>query len=214
MNTQKLISWNGIFVGVIMSLAIVSLFNLLGVGLGFARLTGPVSTSIDINMGFLIWIILSSVVPLLCGGWLAAFLSNLTTKFDGVLHGLVTWALATLLSLLFVTTTTGMLFNGTANWLKNTVVAQQSNQQPPVSKTMQSVANESLTNFQQETAEQATNANKSAAKNAMTTSPQQLSEVVKNMTIITFLGFIISAFAGAIGGMFGVHTNAKTILKM
>ena len=55
------------------------------------------------------WWFVSNLVALGIGGYAAAWLSGVTTRFDGVLHGLITWGIATLFAFWVLTTALGGL---------------------------------------------------------------------------------------------------------
>jgi CHASE3 domain sensor protein len=63
--------------------------------------------------GSTLWWILSWLVALFLGGWVTSRFAGLQRKFDGALHGIVTWALTFLVSLLLLTNAAGMILGGT-----------------------------------------------------------------------------------------------------
>jgi hypothetical protein len=55
---------------------------------------------------------MSSCVAIGVGGFVAAWLAGVEIRFDGVLHGLVTWGIATLLTLWLLTSAIGGILGG------------------------------------------------------------------------------------------------------
>ena len=59
-----------------------------------------------------LWWVISSCIALGAGGFVAAWLAGVEIRFDGVLHGLVTWGVATLLTLWLLTSAIGGIVGG------------------------------------------------------------------------------------------------------
>jgi hypothetical protein len=87
-----------------------------GVGLNFVRPNGgttPNASSFGIGAG--IWGLLTTVVALTAGGCAAARLAAVGCRFDGILHGLVIWSVALLLTIYLVTSAAGGLIGGVSS---------------------------------------------------------------------------------------------------
>jgi len=114
-HTHRRVSWAAIFGGVILVVAIQLLLSLLGAGVGLGTVdtnagSTPAASSLGIGAG--IWWVLSSCIALLVGGYVAAWLAGIETRFDGVLHGLVTWGIASLLTFWLLTSAIGGIIGG------------------------------------------------------------------------------------------------------
>jgi len=114
-HTHVRISWAAIIAGVIMVVAVQLLLSMLGLGVGLGLVSPntngtPDASSFGIGAG--LWWLISSLVALALGGYVAAWLGGLTTRFDGLLHGLVTWGIATLLTFYLLTSAVGGLIGG------------------------------------------------------------------------------------------------------
>ena len=112
---HRRISWAAIFGGVILVVAIQLLLSLLGAGIGLGTVnTSAASTpnagSLGIGAG--IWWVVSSCIALFAGGYIAAWLAGIEIRFDGMLHGLVTWGIATLLTFWLLTSAIGGIIGG------------------------------------------------------------------------------------------------------
>lgn len=110
----KRIAWSAVFAGVLVAIVSQLLLTLLGVGIGLSTVD-PVSEqnpTAGLGTGSAIWYIISSLLSLFAGGWMAGRLSSAPRRFDGILHGVLTWCLATLLTIYFLTTTIGSLIGG------------------------------------------------------------------------------------------------------
>jgi hypothetical protein len=110
------ISWGAIFAGVIIAMVVQVLLGLLGFGIGIASVdpaTATSETGRGFAIGMAIWWVVSSLIALFLGGWVAGRLAGFPRAGDGGLHGLVAWAAMTILSLYLVTTAVGALIGGT-----------------------------------------------------------------------------------------------------
>lgn len=93
------ISWAAIFAGLFVALAIELLLSLLGVGFGAGTIhavSGTSATAGSLGIGSGIWFLISTLVALFAGGWVAGRLAGMPRATDGVLHGIVAWSLTTL----------------------------------------------------------------------------------------------------------------------
>ncbi|RJP47856.1 MAG: hypothetical protein C4583_15830 [Anaerolineaceae bacterium] len=109
------LSWGGVFGGTAVTLTTAMMLMLLGISIGLFAVE-PASEENPfggVATGSTIWWILSWLVALFLGGWTTSRFAGLQRKFDGTLHGIVTWALTFLLSLLLLTNTVGMILGGT-----------------------------------------------------------------------------------------------------
>ncbi len=113
-HTHRRISWSAIFGGVILVVAVQLLLSLLGAGIGLGTVdtnagTTPDASSAGIGAG--VWWVLSSMIALAFGGYVSAWLAGIEIRWDG-LHGLVTWGIATLLTLYLLTSAIGSVIGG------------------------------------------------------------------------------------------------------
>jgi hypothetical protein len=112
---HRRISWAAIFGGVILVVTVQLLLSLLGAGIGLGTVntnsgTTPDASSIGIGAG--LWWVVSSIIALGFGGYVAAWLAGIEIKWDGVLHGLITWGIATLLTLYLLSSAVGSIIGG------------------------------------------------------------------------------------------------------
>jgi hypothetical protein len=114
----KRVSWGAIVAGAVVAVVTQFLLNLLGLGLGLTtfEFTGD-DTSGGFGMAQGIWTVVSALIALFTGGWVAGRLAGMPRKTDGMLHGVVTWALTTLLTLYLLTTGVGAIVSGATSLL-------------------------------------------------------------------------------------------------
>jgi hypothetical protein len=72
--------------------------------------TTPNASSLGIGGG--IWWVISSCLALFVGGYVAAWLAGVGVRFDGLLHGLLTWGIAILLTIYLLTSAIGGIIGG------------------------------------------------------------------------------------------------------
>jgi hypothetical protein len=115
------VSWSSIFAGVTAAIAVQLLLNLLGIGVGAATINPQQGQpGQGLAFGAAIWFVLSSIISLFVGGWVAARLSGSPDKKDGALHGFVTWAVASLVVFYLLSTAIGGLIGGATSVLGQT----------------------------------------------------------------------------------------------
>jgi hypothetical protein len=111
------ISMRAIFAGVIVALAMQTLLNLLGLGLGLIAFRINPDVIANETLTSVVWLVVTSGASMFVGGWIAARVANSNLASVGVLHGIVTWGLATLATFLLVGPTAEILVGGTTSLL-------------------------------------------------------------------------------------------------
>jgi hypothetical protein len=125
-HTHRRISWAAILGGVILVVALQLLLSLLGAGIGLGTVetnTGDMPAPSSLGLGAGIWWVVSSCIALAAGGYVAAWLAGIELRFDGALHGLVTWGIATLLTFWLLTSAIGGIIGGGFSALSRVVSA-------------------------------------------------------------------------------------------
>jgi hypothetical protein len=102
--------WGAILAGVAAGLSTQLLLAMLGLASGLS-LT-QLSEGVAPGSGTLLWSILSLLVAAVVGSYVAGRVSGLSRKTDGILHGVVTWSVSTLLFVLMATSLGGTLLSG------------------------------------------------------------------------------------------------------
>jgi hypothetical protein len=115
----KRVSWPAIFAGVAVVLVTQLLLAILGVGIGAATFE-PVSESdpaAGLGIGTGIWLIVSTIIALFAGGCVAGRLGGSARRADNMLHGVLTWSVATLVTFYLITTAMGSIIGGATGML-------------------------------------------------------------------------------------------------
>ena len=119
----KRISWSAVFAGVLVAIVTQMLLTLLGIGIGLGTIDpveerNPVA---GLGTGTAIWYVVSSLLSLFAGGWVAGRLASTPRLFDGVIHGVLTWSLVTLFTVYLLTTTIGRIVGGASRLVSGVV---------------------------------------------------------------------------------------------
>lgn len=111
----KRVSWGAILAGVVITLVTQLLLSILGLGIGASTInpTTEQNPMSGLGTGAGIWFAVTTLISLFAGGWVAGRLAGMPRPIDSLLHGLLTWGLATLLIFYLLTTTVGSLIGGT-----------------------------------------------------------------------------------------------------
>jgi hypothetical protein len=108
------ISWGAIIAGAVVAVTIGLMLNALGAGIGATTVDAaardtPSASSLGIGAG--IWLLVSNLIGLAVGGYVAARLSGTSDNTDGTLHGLAVWGTTFLISAVLL----GNLVSGIAS---------------------------------------------------------------------------------------------------
>lgn len=114
---RKGISWRAIFAGTLTVLSVLLVLNLIGLAIGLSTIepteeSNPLS---GLGTGSIIWWIISSLIALFAGGYVAARVGVSFTTKSGIIQGIMTWALHTILSAWLLTTVIGGIISGVGN---------------------------------------------------------------------------------------------------
>ena len=110
------IAWSAVFAGVVVALAVNLVLAVLGIGIGLTTIEpaqGDTPQASTIGIAATVWWIVTALIALGAGGWVAGRMAGVPTRIDGALHGLITWGIATLLVFWLLTSAIGSLIGGT-----------------------------------------------------------------------------------------------------
>lgn len=104
------IRWGAVLAGVAVGISVQLVLTLLGIASGLSMTS--VQQGDAPGTGALIWAGISMLVSALVGAYVAGRMSGLKRKTDGILHGVVSWAVTTLLFVVLATSAGGSLLSG------------------------------------------------------------------------------------------------------
>lgn len=113
------ISWGAVMAGAILALVVQLLLQMLGAGIGLSTVDPlrpgdtPSATAFATTAG--IWWAVGGLIAAYVGGWLAGKLAGVSRPGDGAWHGLMSWAVSTLVTVYVLSTAAGSLLSGASN---------------------------------------------------------------------------------------------------
>lgn len=113
-HVTRRLSWGAVIAGAVMIVVMQILLGLLGLSVA-ARSINPAteqSPMAGIGTGAGIWFLVTTVISLFAGGWIAGRLGASRRSLDSALHGLVAWGTATMLTFLLLTSAIGSVVGG------------------------------------------------------------------------------------------------------
>lgn len=117
------ISWGAVLVGTVVVMVVWMTLALLGMGIGLASVDPGATPGRGIAIGAMIWWIITSLIALFIGGWVAGRLAGPQRRLDGALHGMATWGVSALVTVFLLTTTVGVLIGGAFGIVGNVMQA-------------------------------------------------------------------------------------------
>jgi hypothetical protein len=107
------VSWGAVFAGALVAMVATLILNLLGLAIGAAAVDpGEAGGLGALGIGATIWLILTTIIAMFGGGWVAGHLAGVRAPLDSSLHGLVAFSVATLVTFFVLTATTGAALTG------------------------------------------------------------------------------------------------------
>jgi|GEM_PF-328925 len=104
------VRWGAVFAGVAVGIAVQLVLTLLGIASGLSSI--DIAQGDTMGMGPLMWAGISMLIAAFIGGYVAARMTGLKRKADGVLHGVVSWSVTTLLFATLATSAGGSILSG------------------------------------------------------------------------------------------------------
>jgi hypothetical protein len=119
MDFRPRISWSAVVAGVLIAAVTLLMLTLLGIGIGLGTIDPLEETdpTAGLGIGTAIWFIAINLICLFVGSWVAGRLASARRLFDGIIHGVLTWAVSTLLTIYLLTTSIGNLIGGAGHLL-------------------------------------------------------------------------------------------------
>lgn len=108
-------SWSAIIAGTLTALVCQLVLNLLGLGIGLSTVSasGEGSGAKAFSIGAGIWIVFTAIATYAIGGYVAGRLAGKPLRSTAGYHGLVTWALTTVVVIFLLTSAIGSIVGGT-----------------------------------------------------------------------------------------------------
>jgi len=112
------ISWGAVFAGAAIALVLQIILNLVGIGVGLSTIDvaageSPSAGSLSIGAG--VWWVISGIVAAATGGYIAGRLSGKASRSTTAYHGLIAWAVSTLVVVYLLSSAASGLVGGALN---------------------------------------------------------------------------------------------------
>ena len=110
------ISWGAVFAGATIALVVQLILNMVGVGIGLSTIdvvAGNTPSGQSLSIGAGIWWVISGIVAAAIGGYIAGRLSGKPSESTTAYHGLISWAISTLVIVYLLSSTASGLIGGT-----------------------------------------------------------------------------------------------------
>lgn len=116
-------SWGAIFAGALVALMTTFLLNLLFAGIGLTSFDPATSNNPleGFGTGSIIAVVVINVIALFLGGMVTGRLAGSPRRGDAVLHGILTWSVLTIGTVLLLTSALGRIVGGVAGLVGNTL---------------------------------------------------------------------------------------------
>ena len=109
------VAWGAIFAGVVIGLISQLLLNMFGLGIGLATIdpgTSDNPSAGGLSIGAGIWWVLSGIAASFLGGWVAGRLAGKPVESTGGWHGVISWAVTSLIIIYLLTSAISGLVGG------------------------------------------------------------------------------------------------------
>lgn len=122
------VSWGAIFAGGVLAVALMILFTTFGIGIGAAVLDPQFDANpgSGLGVGSAIYLVLTQLIALGAGGFVAARLAGIPRPVTSALHGAAVWSIATIFLAFGAVSGTGAVFGAASSALGTTASVLES----------------------------------------------------------------------------------------
>ena len=115
-------AWGAVIAGALTALMTTLLLTLLFGGIGLNSFDPATSADpVGNGTGSIIAIVITNLLSLFLGGWVAGRLAGSPRRSDSVIHGILTWGVLTLATIFLLSSAVGRLVGGAASLLGSSV---------------------------------------------------------------------------------------------
>jgi hypothetical protein len=109
------VSWGAVFAGAAIALVLQIILNMVGIGVGLSTVdvaSGDTPSAGSLSIGAGIWWVVSGIVAAAVGGYIAGRLSGKASQSTTAYHGLIAWAISTLVVVYLLSSAASGLVGG------------------------------------------------------------------------------------------------------
>lgn len=207
------VSWGALVAGLVTYLSLQALFAVLGAAIGLSVLDAAGSNaSQEVSIGAGIWWLVTGLIALFIGGFVAARCAGVPDREDAGAHGFLTWALSTVAGAILV----GVL--GMGSLAGGSMALMSQNQNPGVQQQQRFDGQSGLQQDIRDTANQASRSitgqstgNQPVNQARVDRATQQTADTLMPAAWWTFVALLLGAIVTTIGGVMGVPQRATAI---
>lgn len=214
--SRRRISLPSVFAGALVALGVQLLLALLGMGIGMGTVDPQQEQNpmAGLGTGALIWWIVSFLISLFSGGWVAGRLSATANRFDNSLHGVLTWIVFVILNLYLLGTAAGGILRGASGVLGNTmqIVGQGAAMNAPQiqNRVQQELNQRGIDQSDVQGKLNELEARKPELEAKARAVGDDVASALSKAGIFGFIGLLIGAIVAAIAARFGAGTRERT----
>lgn len=115
------LSWGAIFAGFVVATALQMVLTTLGAAIGLTAFDpGQGDSAASLGIGAALWFAATALISMFIGGQTTGRLAGILTRGDGMLHGVIMWALSLLFAIYLASTGVGRLLGGVTDIFSRT----------------------------------------------------------------------------------------------
>ncbi|MFN6944716.1 MAG: hypothetical protein ACK4ND_07190 [Cytophagaceae bacterium] len=189
------ISWSAVFAGAVLAIVTQITLTILGMGIGIGTIDVTAANPAEgLGTGSLIWWVISNIISIFIGAWVAGRLAGIPRPFESILHGLLTWGVYSLFSFYILTTAVGSLLGG---------VGSAVGQVMDTAGQGITLSDEDRERIEEEGREAIAGADDEETRQEVRAFGDEATTMASRIGIFLGIGLILGAGAGAAGGKFG-----------
>lgn len=200
-------SWGAVIAGVFAAMAMQLLFTALGSAIGLSAAYAALNHDGEgeaFGWGVGLWWLLTGVVSLFIGGWVAGRLSGVIRARDGMLHGFVMWGVTAMIGLYLTTTAMGLFVGGASAAVHDELMAGPDTAPAHVGYGESGATTAPSGDLRGELEELRQNPREAA---------RRATGYLVGASWWTFLGLLLGAISAAVGGWVGTPRSPTTEIE-
>ena len=202
------VSWGAVFAGLLMGSAVQIILTMLGVAIGLGAAGDSVKGA---SIGAGIWTVVAALIAAWLGGRVAGMTSRSRQRGDGAFHGLLAWALSTIIAAWLLSSGAGKVIGGAVGVAGNVAGGAASGLSQATATQPNAVRNTAET-AQQNAQQPQVQANIDTTKERAAQAAETARGVATGAAWIALAGMLLTAVAAALGGAGGSSDAHDTVV--
>lgn len=202
------VSWGAVFAGLLMGTAVQIILTMLGVAIGLGAADDSAKGA---SIGTGIWAVIAALLAAFLGGRVAGMTARAREKGDGAFHGLLAWALSTIIAIWLISAGAGKLLGGAASVAGN-VAGGAASGLSQATATRPNTVRENAQDMSQNAQQPQVQAQADTLKERAAEAAETARKVAKNAAWIALVGMILTALAAAFGGANGARDDYDEVV--